>query len=67
MLNTPVSTSLAFGTLGHNLQQLVSTHQSWAELADGIRPEQIAWDVEREPGMPRHGWQRTATIPVHGQ
>ena len=29
---------------------------SW--LADGIRPHQIVVEVDREPGVPRHGWQR---------
>ena len=38
---------------------------SWQELAPGARPEQLR-DVDMEPGIPRHGWQRTATEPVHG-
>ena len=38
---------------------------SWQELAAGARPEQLR-DVDMEPGIPRHGWQRTATEPVHG-
>ena len=38
---------------------------SWAALADGIRPHQIVVEVDREPGVPRHGWQRTATVPIH--
>ena len=27
----------------------------WAALADGIRPHQIVVEVDREPGVPRHG------------
>ena len=38
---------------------------SWKELAAGVRPEQLQ-DVDMEPGIPRHGWQRAATVPVHG-
>ena len=38
---------------------------SWQELAAVARPEQLQ-DVDMEPGIPRHGWQRTATEPVHG-
>ena len=38
---------------------------SWQELAAGVRPEQLQ-DVDMEPGIPRHGWQRAATVPVHG-
>ena len=40
---------------------------SWGELADGIRPEHLVLEVDREPGVPRHGWQRTATVPIHGR
>ena len=39
---------------------------SWQELAAGVRPEQLRWDEDMEPGLPRHGWQRRATEPVHG-
>ena len=39
---------------------------SWQELAAGARPEQLQWDEDMEPGLPRHGWQRRATEPVHG-
>ena len=38
---------------------------SWQELAAGARPEQLQWDEDMEPGLPRHGWQRRATEPVH--
>ena len=38
---------------------------SWEELAAGVRPD-LVHDVDMEPGIPRHGWQRTATEPVHG-
>ena len=40
---------------------------SWGELADGIRPEHLVLEVDREPGVPRYGWQRTATVPIHGR
>ena len=40
---------------------------SWEELAHGVRPEPVVWDADFDPGLPRHGWQRIATIPVHGE
>ena len=38
---------------------------SWEELAHGVRPESRLGYFD--PGLPRHGWQRIATIPVHGE
>ena len=40
---------------------------SWEELAHGVRPEPVVWDADFDPGLPLHGWQRIATIPVHGE
>ena len=40
---------------------------SWEELAHGVRPEPVVWDADFDPGLPRHDWQRIATIPVHGE
>ena len=40
---------------------------SWGKLADGIRPEHLVLEVDREQGVLRHGWQRTATVPIHGR
>ena len=40
---------------------------SWEELAHGVRPEPVVWDADFDPGLPHHGWQRIATIPVHGE
>ena len=31
------------------------------------RPEPVVWDADFDPGLPRHGWQRIAIIPVHGE
>ena len=39
---------------------------SWEEFAHGVRPEPV-WDVDFDPGLHRHGWERIATIPVHGE
>ena len=39
---------------------------SWEELAHGARTEPVVWDADFDPGIPRHGWQRSATVPVHG-
>ena len=39
---------------------------NWEELAHGARPEPVVWDADFDPGIPRHGWQRFATIPVDG-
>ena len=58
-LDALVFISLVFGTLECSWEQLVFTHQL-GRIADGIRPEQIAWDVDREPGVIK----RTA-IPDH--
>ena len=41
--------------------------RSWGEFADGIRPEHFVLEVDMESGVPRHGWQRTATGPSHGR
>ena len=39
---------------------------SWEELAHGAVQNQ-SFGMLTDPGLPHHGWQRTATIPVHGE
>ena len=47
--------------------QLLGLSRRVGEFADGIRPEHLVLEVDRELGVPRHGWQRTASVPIHGR
>ena len=48
------------GTVGRSCHA-----SSWEERAHGVRPEPVVWDADFD--IPRHGWQRIATVPVHGE
>ena len=54
--------SVADGSVTDHLSSLVARG-----LTDGgdFRPEQVKWDVDLEPNLPRHGSLRTATAQIH--
>ena len=55
------------GWLGHGSPFLVGRAGKARGLTDGgdVGPEQVKWDVDLEPNLPRHGWLRTATAQIH--
>ena len=57
---------LAGGGGGNIWLLLGSTHLPWTSLLRESGPNTCSGMTDMEPGLPRHGWQRKATEPIHG-